>query len=37
MPVESFHLEALWLIPPAAAVSFMGWVLWCWWHEAQKH
>jgi hypothetical protein len=37
MHPETFHLDSLWLIPPAMAVSFMVWVLWCWWKEAHRH
>jgi hypothetical protein len=37
MPPDTFHAEALWLIAPALAVSFLAWVLWCWWKEAHKH
>jgi hypothetical protein len=37
MHPQTFHLDALWLIPPAMAVSFMAWVLWSWWKEAHRH
>ena len=28
MPMDSLHLESLWLIPLALAVSFLMWVIW---------
>jgi hypothetical protein len=37
MNPQAPHLDSLWLIPPALAVAFMAWVLWCWWEEAHKH
>jgi hypothetical protein len=37
MPSQIFHPDSLWLIPPALALSFMVWVLWCWWREEHKH
>lgn len=36
MTPNVFHPDSLWLIPPALAVSFMVWVLWCLSKEAQK-
>lgn len=36
MTPNTFHPGSLWLLAPALAVSFMVWVLWRWWKDAQK-
>jgi hypothetical protein len=36
MHPQTIHLDSIWLVPPALAVSFMVWVLWSWWKEAHR-
>jgi len=31
------HPDAIWLIPPLLAVSFLLWVLWNFWKDERKH
>jgi hypothetical protein len=37
MHPQTLHLDALWLIPPAFAITFMSWVLWNWFKEEHRH
>jgi hypothetical protein len=36
MHPQTIHLDSIWLVPPALAVSFMVWVLWSWWKEEHR-